>query len=84
MEYQLSTPYDLTTISLNINAGIELEDEITNPNTMRFSANGKRIFIVDHQNTSSGKDVTQISLAKAYDTSSFTIDGRVYLPDLDQ
>ena len=83
LEYQLSTPYDLTTISLNINAGIELEDEITNPNTMRFSANGKRIFIVDHQNTSSGKDVTQISLAKAYDTSSFTIDGRVYLPDLD-
>ena len=27
--------------------------------------------------------VTQISLAKAYDTSSFTIDGRVNLPDLD-
>ena len=33
LEYQLSTPYDLTTISLNINAGIELEDEITNPNS---------------------------------------------------
>mgnify|MGYP001173492715 FL=1 len=83
LEYQLSTPYDLTTISLNTNAGIELEDEVSNPNTMRFSANGKRLFLVDHNNAASGKDVTQISLNVAYDTSSYTIDGRVYLPDLD-
>ena len=83
LEYQLSTPYDLTTISLNTNAGIELEDEVSNPNTMRFSANGKRLFLVDHNNSISGKDVTQISLNAPYDTSSYTVDGRVYLPDFD-
>ena len=83
LEYQLSTPYDLTTISLNTNAGIELEDEVSNPNTMRFSANGKRLFLVDHNNSTSGKDVTQISLNAPYDTSSYTVDGRVYLPDFD-
>ena len=83
LEYQLSTPYDLTTISLNTNAGIELEDEVSNPNTMRFSANGKRLFLVDHNNSTSGKDVTQISLDAPYDTSSYTVDGRVYLPDFD-
>ena len=44
---------------------------------MRFSANGKRIFIVSHTNGSQA--VTQISLNVAYDTSSFTIDGSVSL-----
>ena len=44
---------------------------------MRFSANGKRIFVVSHTNGSQA--VTQISLNVAYDTSSFTIDGSVSL-----
>ncbi|MDA7780020.1 autotransporter outer membrane beta-barrel domain-containing protein [Candidatus Pelagibacter sp.] len=75
LEYQLSTPYDLTTISLVTTAGIELEGETANPYSIRFSANGKRIFSVDH--TGGSQDVTQISLTSAYDTSGFTIDGTV-------
>ena len=78
LEYQLSTPYDLTTISLVTTAGIELEGETANPYSIRFSANGKRIFSVDHE--SGSQDVTQISLTSAYDTSGFTIDGTVSLP----
>ena len=78
LEYQLSTPYDLSTISLVTSAGIALDGQgVSNPNTMRFSANGKRIFIVSH--TDGAQAVTQISLNLAYDTSSFTIDGSVSL-----
>ena len=78
LEYQLSTPYDLSTISLVTSAGIALDGQgVSNPNTMRFSANGKRIFIVSH--TNGAQAVTQISLNLAYDTSSFTIDGSVSL-----
>ena len=80
LEYQLSTPYDLTTISLVTTAGIELEGETANPYSIRFSANGKRIFSVDH--TRGSQDVTQISLTSAYDTSGFTIDGTVSLDSL--
>jgi len=78
LEYQLSTPYDLATISLVTTAGIALDGQgVSNPNSMRFSANGKRIFVVSHTNGSQA--VTQISLNVAYDTSSFTIDGSVSL-----
>jgi hypothetical protein len=78
LEYQLSTPYDLATISLVTTAGIALDGQgVSNPNSMRFSANGKRIFVVSH--TSGSQAVTQISLNVAYDTSSFTIDGSVSL-----
>ena len=78
LEYQLSTPYDLATISLVTSAGIALDGQgVVNPNTMRFSANGKRIFIVSHSN--GNQAVTQISLNIAYNTSAFTIDGTVSL-----
>ena len=78
LEYQLSTAFDLTTISLVTTAGIALDGQgVSNPNTMRFSANGKRIFVVSH--TSGAQAVTQISLNVAYDTSSFAIDGSVSL-----
>ena len=83
LEYKLSTPYDITDLSLVTTAGIELEDEVSNPQTMRFSANGKRIFIVDHLGNANGREVHQISLSNPYDTSSFTIDGRVSVADLD-
>ena len=83
LEYKLSTPYDITDLSLVTTAGIELEDEVSNPQTMRFSANGKRIFIVDHLGNANGREVHQVSLSNPYDTSSFTIDGRVSLADLD-
>ena len=74
LEYQLSTPYDLTTISLVTTAGIALDGQgVTNPMGMRFSPNGKRLWITSH--TEDLEAVTQISLSLAYDTSSFTIDG---------
>ncbi|MDA7446227.1 autotransporter outer membrane beta-barrel domain-containing protein [Candidatus Pelagibacter ubique] len=79
-EYNLSTPYDVSTLSIVTTAGIELPATINgaiNPAGMRFSANGKRIFIISHNNTNAG--IVQISLDKAYDTSSFTIDGGLNL-----
>ena len=79
LEYQLSTAFDLSDISLVTNAGIELEDETTNPKGIRFSPDGKRLWVVDHQDSATGKDVTQISLDVAFSTSSFTIDGTVSL-----
>ena len=81
LEYALSTPYDLTTISLNLNAGIPLDGQgVSNPMGMRFSPNGKRIWINSH--TNGAQRVTQISLDVAYSTSSFTIDGSVFTRDL--
>ena len=52
-EYNLTTPYDLTTLSLNTNAGIELtfSEDIDNAAGMRFSPNGKRLFVVTHDNS---------------------------------
>ena len=74
LEYQLSSPYDLATISLVTSAGIALDGQgVSNPNTMRFSANGKRIFIISHNDASAG--ITQYSFTNAFDTSSFTADG---------
>ncbi len=79
LEYSLSTPFDLRTLSLTLNAGIKLTGHANNPNTMRFSNNGKRIFVVSHGGTF---NVTQISLNSAFDTSSFTIDGSVSLTSI--
>ena len=79
-EYNLSTPYDVSTLSIVTTAGIELPPTIngaTNPSGMRFSANGKRIFIISHNDNNAA--IVQISLSKAYDTSSFTIDGGLNL-----
>ncbi len=73
LEYSLTTPFDLSSLSLISNAGIELEDEVMNPKDMRFSPDGKRLWVVDHEN--SQKNVTQISLDVAFSTSTFTIDG---------
>ena len=75
-EYTLSTPYDVSTLSIVTTAGIELPpttNGVTNPAGMRFSSDGKRIFIISHNDANAG--ITQISLSKAYDTSSFSIDG---------
>ena len=78
-EYNLSTPYDVSTLSIVTTAGIEIPDStlngVENPQGMRFSANGKRIFIISHSEGTAS--ITQISLSKAYDTSSFTLDGRL-------
>ena len=81
LEYTLSTPYDITSLQLVTTAGIELGDSTTanveNPAGMRFSANGKRIFIISHLN--GGQGISQISLTNAFDTSSFVIDGKFNL-----
>ena len=81
LEYALSTPFDLTTISLDLDAGIPLDGQgVSNPMGMRFSSNGKRLWINSH--TDGQQRVTQISLDVAYSTSSFTIDGSVFTRDL--
>ncbi len=79
-EFNLSTPFDLSSssMSLVLNAGIILSEDtstgVDGPASMRFSANGKRLFITSHA-PGGTKRVTQISLTNAYDTSSFVIDG---------
>ena len=50
-EYDLSTPYDVSTLSLVSTAGIALPNTISganNPSGLKFSSDGKRIFIVSH------------------------------------
>ena len=79
LEFTLTTPYDLTTMTLVTNAGIDVTS-VSNPASMRFSLNGKRIFIIDHNENDAL--VTQISLTNAYDTSSFNLDGSVDINDL--
>ena len=79
LEYNLSTPYDLSTISLNANGGVDLDGEVSNINSIAFSSNGKRFFVIDHQNVEAGRDVTQVSLGSSFDSSSYTIDGRSYI-----
>ncbi len=77
-EFNLSTPYDVSTLSIVTSAGIEIGTEtqtgVTNPAGMRFSPNGKRLIITSHAHGGI-KRVLQISLSKGFDTSSFTIDG---------
>ena len=84
-EYTLSTPYDVSTLSLVLTAGIELPDTIigaNDPGGMRFTPDGKRIVIISHSNLRSSNSVpgiSQISLTNAFDTSSFTLDGGLNL-----
>ena len=79
LEYNFSTPFDLTTISLRLDAGIELPHaSSSNSMSLEFGAKGKRLFVLGHNNFT----VTQISLDKAFDTSSFTIDGSVNLNNI--
>ena len=80
-EYNLSTPYDVSTLSLVTSGGIELGDtttEVDNPAAVRFSPNGKRLFIVSHfDSDASDRGVTQITLSNPFDTSSFVVDGKL-------
>ncbi|MDA8829334.1 secretion protein, partial [Candidatus Pelagibacter bacterium] len=81
LEYTLSTPYDITSIQLVTTAGIEMGTgttaDVLNSTGIRFSANGKRIFIISHDNNYQG--ISQISLTNAFDTSSFVMDGKFNL-----
>ena len=81
LEYTLSTPYDITSLQLVTTAGINMgagtTADVVNSAGIRFSANGKRIFIISHTNNSEG--ISQISLTNAFDTSSFVMDGKFNL-----
>ena len=92
LEYNLATPYDLTasSLSLVLNAGIAFSNDtslgIDNPAGMRFSPDGKRLFITSHAHNGV-KRVSQVSLSVAFDTSSFVFDGSFVLdvsnPEID-
>ena len=77
LEYTLSTPYDITSLQLVTTAGIDMgsttDAKVNNTAGIRFSANGKRIFIISH---SDEPGISQISLTNAFDTSSFVLDGK--------
>ncbi len=73
LEYDLSTAFDVTTFSLNVNGGMDLSSNTSNPQSIEFNADGTRIFIANHGSTT----ITQVSLDAPFDTSSFTVDGEV-------
>ena len=73
LEYNLSTAFDVTTFSLNVNGGMDLSSNTDNPQSIEFNADGTRIFIANHGSTT----ITQVSLDAPFDTSSFTVDGEV-------
>ena len=75
LEFDLSIPYDITTFSVNNDAGIDLSSHISNPMSIEFSENGKRLFVANHNSDR----VVQISLNAPFDTSSHTVDGFVNL-----
>jgi|AACY02.1.fsa_nt_gi hypothetical protein len=75
LEFNLSTPYDVTTFSVNNNAGIDVSSHVSNPMSIEFSEDGKRFFVANH----SSHRVVQISLDAPFDTSSHTVDGFVNL-----
>jgi hypothetical protein len=87
LEYNLSTPYDLSESSLSLvtTAGIQLsENDSTGahgPTSLRFRPDGKRLFIVNHAHGGTSR-VLQISLTNAFDTSSFVIDGSFDIDNL--
>ena len=78
-EFNLSTPFDITTMSLVKSAGISLETAANdNPDAIFFGLNGKRVFVTDHFRLT----VTQYTLTNPYDTSSFTNDGEININTL--
>ena len=87
LEYNLSTPYDVSESSLSLvtTAGIKFtEDDSTGahgPASIRFRPDGKRLFIVNHAHTGTAR-ILQISLTNAFDTSSFSIDGSFDIDNL--
>ncbi len=76
LEYNLSTAYDVTTFSLNLNGGMDLSSNTDNPQSIEFNEDGTRIFIANH-GPANNPSITQVSLDAPFDTSSFTVDGSV-------
>ncbi len=87
LEYNLSTPYDLSESSLSLvtSAGIKLTENVITgahgPASLRFRPDGKRLFIVNHAHGGTSR-ILQISLTNAFDTSLFVIDGSFDIDNL--
>ncbi len=87
LEYNLTTPYDLSESSLSLvtSAGIKLTENVITgahgPASLRFRPDGKRLFIVNHAHGGTSR-ILQISLTNAFDTSSFVIDGSFDIDNL--
>ena len=78
-QYNFSTPYDLSTISIAPRAIVL---QTNNPFGISFSNNGKRLFASYIGNNPTTGFVEQYTLTNAYDLSSFTLDGQVDLEEM--
>ena len=79
-QYSLSTPYDLSTLTLASSTAISLQ--ANNPFGITFGNNGKRLF-VSFKGNSSNSFVEQYSLTVAFDISTATLDGQIDLQAID-
>ena len=79
-QYSLSTPYDLSTLTLASSTAISLQAH--NPFGVTFGNNGKRLF-VSFKGNSSNSFVEQYSLTVAFDISTATLDGQIDLQAID-
>ncbi len=79
-QYNFSTPYDLSTITLQSRAIVL---QYHNPFGISFSENGKRLFASYIGVNPKKGFVEQYTLDNAFDISSSTLDGEVSLEDID-
>ena len=80
-QYSLSTPYDLSTLTLASSTAIVLQGQ--NPFGLDFSNDGKRLFQSYKGNASVTGFVEQYSLTVAFDLSTATLDGEIGLEAID-
>ena len=79
-QYSLSTPYDLSTLTLASSTAISLQEH--NPFGITFTSDGKRLF-VSYKGNSTNSFVEQYSLNVAFDISTATVDGQIDLQAID-
>ena len=79
-QYSLSTPYDLSTLTLASSTAISLQAH--NPFGITFTSDGKRLF-VSYKGNSANSFVEQYSLNVAFDISTATSDGQIDLQAID-
>ena len=79
-QYNFSTPYDLSTITLQSTAIVL---QYHNPFGISFSENGERLFATYIGVNPKKGFVEQYTLDNAFDISSSTLDGEVSLEDID-
>ena len=70
LEYDLSTPYSLSTMSLVTDAGIELEDECANPMGIRFSNDGKKLFVLQTYGGINNSGIYEYTLSTPFDLTT--------------